>query len=187
MARDKKEGVILEGEAIEEPKKEGLGGHGIELQGQEIQEGYNINFSSVKDLEDYESYPEVRKYREALATRKPFYIAFMDSYALQYTVPDYPYDSIFVFKGHGEIDLLDPITAERLEITQRTNVGKNAFLEAIANGMFIIGINDIIDAEKYRFIYKQKLKIRQDEILKMRQQAAAPDVKVSPYQPENGS
>lgn len=143
-----------------------------------------FDFSNIKDLNNFEDYPQVKKYRDLLSKKAPFTMAFMDAFPIEYRERSYPYNSIFIFKGCGEIDDVTPDIALKIEETQKLENGNNAFIEAIANGIFIVGIDDVHDVKKYQTLYRERLLARQEEILKKNQDALSSGIKVSPYQPE---
>lgn len=124
-----------------------------------------------------ENYAPIVQYRKLLSKKQPITIAWMDTYDIEYREREYPFNSIHVFPGMGQIQLIDPETLERIEKSQETPDTINPFLEAIANGMFIINMSDGFDNAKYQEAAKQKNIEKREKSLS--------NLKVDPHQLPN--
>lgn len=106
-----------------------------------------------KKLEDDQ---RIVQYRKLLAKKQPITIAWLDTYDIEYRERHYPFNSIYIFPGMGQIQLVDPDTLEKIEQSQDTPDAVNPFLESIANGMFAINMSDSYDNAKYQAEAKKK-------------------------------
>lgn len=118
-----------------------------------------LDFENVEDPCDIETYPNVRKYRDILSKKEPIVIAFMDTYGIEYREQQYPYELVYSFKGHGHIEeeKISTETLEKIEKSQENPDSINPFIEAIANGLFILDIQDAHNVIKYATMYKEKV------------------------------